>query len=123
MIPIPAASPTVKFKAGMPVLARARAPRNAAKIPIWAAAPSSIVFLFEINGPKSVVAPIPIKIKQGYNSYSTPKCNTPSNPRSNSTDLRICSVVDKVARFIASIAEAVNLLLEVNVCINPDVSW
>ena len=45
---------------------------NVKKIPIWAAAPKSINFLLAISGPKSVVAPIHKKIKQGYIPNLTP---------------------------------------------------
>ena len=41
------------------------APIKVMKIPICAAAPNNMVFLLAINGPKSVVAPIHKKIKQG----------------------------------------------------------
>lgn len=63
MIPMPAASPTVKSPGNIRL--RPSAPRNAAKIPIYAAAPRIIVFLFAISGEKSVVAPIPTKIRHG----------------------------------------------------------
>lgn len=41
------------------------APKKVIKIPIWAAAPKIMLFGLEINGPKSVVAPMPKKIRHG----------------------------------------------------------
>jgi len=45
---------------------RYNAPINVAKIPICAAAPKSINLGLDINDEKSVIAPIPKKINEGY---------------------------------------------------------
>ena len=57
MTPIAPASAVVK--------PRARASRKAVKIPSWAAAPSSRETGLASRGPKSVIAPMPIKIMDG----------------------------------------------------------
>ena len=41
------------------------APKKAKNTPNCAAAPSSRLFGLEISGPKSVIAPMPMKIRQG----------------------------------------------------------
>ena len=42
------------------------------KIPNCPAAPSRIIRGFSSNGPKSVMAPIPMKIRSGNSSFSIP---------------------------------------------------
>ena len=49
------------------------APRYAAKIPNCAAAPRRKLFGLAINGPKSVIAPTPIKIRDGKIAHSSNK--------------------------------------------------
>ena len=44
---------------------RTSAIRNAAKMPIWAAAPSNRDVGLASRGPKSVIAPIPMKMMDG----------------------------------------------------------
>ena len=74
IIPIADAILASKFVQPKPFLPKLIAPIKVIKIPIWAAAPSNIVFLLAISGPKSVVAPIHKKIKQGYKiSFSVRK--------------------------------------------------
>jgi len=41
-------------------------------MPNWPAAPSSTIFGFSSSGPKSVSAPIPMKISSGNSSLATP---------------------------------------------------
>ena len=65
MIPIEEAIRASKLVQPKQFLPKAIAPMKVIKIPICAAAPNNIVFLLAINGPKSVVAPIQRKIKQG----------------------------------------------------------
>ena len=48
------------------------APKNVMNIPSCAAAPISILFGFAINGPKSVITPIPRNIIGGKITQSTP---------------------------------------------------
>ena len=45
---------------------------KAANTPIWAAAPSSRLLGLLSRGPKSVIAPTPMKIRQGYREALTP---------------------------------------------------
>ena len=47
------------------------APKYAAKIPNCAAAPSRKLFGFAISGPKSVIAPTPMKIRDGRIAHSS----------------------------------------------------
>ena len=63
----PSAPPMMPMEAasGMVNSPVASAPQNAAKMPIWAAAPSSSVLGFAIIGPKSVPAPSPRNIRGG----------------------------------------------------------
>ena len=51
---------------------RNTAPTSVPKIPNCAAAPNNAVLGFAINGPKSVIAPTPIKINIGKRPVSTP---------------------------------------------------
>ena len=48
------------------------APNSAEKMPNWAAPPSSAVFGFASSGPKSVIAPTPMKISSGNTPDSMP---------------------------------------------------
>ena len=64
IIPIEAASASEKLKRSV-YCERASAPISVAKIPSCAAPPSIAVFGFAISGPKSVIAPTPIKIISG----------------------------------------------------------
>ena len=47
------------------------APKYAAKIPNCAAAPSKKLLGLAIRGPKSVIAPTPIKIREGRIAHSS----------------------------------------------------
>ena len=66
IIPIEAASARLKPNGSR------SAPMSVAKIPNWAAAPSRAVFGLASNGPKSVIAPTPMKISSGNNPVATP---------------------------------------------------
>ena len=59
-----AANPYVMFMLGK-ASPNTIAPRKAKKIPICAAAPSRMLFGLAISGPKSVMAPTPMKIRDG----------------------------------------------------------
>ena len=74
MIPIEPAS------AGVNPMAFAQ--RKVTKIPICAAAPRMRLFGLAISGPKSVIAPTPMKIRQGYTPALTPIYSTSNNPPS-----------------------------------------
>ena len=63
MIPIEAASLRLKSIPGTQF--SANAPSNVAKIPNWAAPPNNAVLGLANIGPKSVMAPMPIKISSG----------------------------------------------------------
>ena len=41
-------------------------------MPNWPAAPSRIIRGFSSSGPKSVIAPIPTKMRIGKSSFATP---------------------------------------------------
>ena len=47
-------------------------------IPNWAAAPKSSIFGFESSGPKSIIAPIPMKSNSGNSSFAIPALNKTS---------------------------------------------
>ena len=64
MTPMEAASGRVK-----PI---ARASSMTAKMPNWPAAPRRTIFGFSSSGPKSVIAPMPMKISSGNSSFSMP---------------------------------------------------
>ena len=51
---------------------RASAPMRAAKMPSWAAAPKSSVLGLAMSGPKSVIAPTPMKIRIGKRPLEMP---------------------------------------------------
>ena len=51
--------------ASLPLKPIATAPRNAANTPNWAAAPNRRLLGLDSRGPKSVIAPTPMKIRQG----------------------------------------------------------
>ena len=69
MIPMEAAS----FRSNsIPIFARTRAPIRAKKMPNWAAAPSNADFGLASSGPKSVMAPTPMKISSGNTPVSIP---------------------------------------------------
>ena len=76
MMPMDAASCTLN--------PRSIAPANATNTPIWAAAPRSMVFGFAIRGPKSVIAPTPMKIRGGKISYLIPNPMAIMTPISSS---------------------------------------
>ena len=65
MIAIEAASRIENSKPGMPHDVSARAPSSVPKMPNCAAAPRSSVRGFASIGPKSVMAPTPMKISSG----------------------------------------------------------
>ena len=52
--------------------AKPRAPKSAKKMPNCAAPPRSAIFGFAISGPKSVIAPTPMKIMIGKTPVSMP---------------------------------------------------
>ena len=52
--------------------ARPSAPKSAKKMPNCAAPPRSAIFGFAISGPKSVIAPTPMKIMIGKTPVSMP---------------------------------------------------
>ena len=62
---IPVAAACLRVKETIPRLFNSKAPRTVAKIPNCAAAPRINVFGFASMGPKSVIAPTPIKITNG----------------------------------------------------------
>ena len=69
----PSAAPIIPIEAA----SRMSKPANTAttttkKIPNWAAAPKSNMKGFWSNGPKSIIAPIPMKISRGKSSVSIP---------------------------------------------------
>ena len=69
----PSAPPMMPMDAACgPVKPRQMAPKNATKTPSWAAAPSSRLFGSAISGPKSVIAPTPMKMSEGYRPALTP---------------------------------------------------
>ena len=53
------------------------------KMPNWAAAPNSSIFGLDSNGPKSIIAPIPMNNNSGNSSFAMPESNrilsTPSS--------------------------------------------
>ena len=62
----PSAPPMMPMDAACgPVKPRQMAPKNATKTPSCAAAPSSRLFGSAIRGPKSVIAPTPMKMSEG----------------------------------------------------------
>ncbi len=63
MMPMDAACGTVKLTSPQSVIAKA--PINVKKMPNCAAPPKKATFGFAIMGPKSVIAPMPIKISSG----------------------------------------------------------
>ena len=69
----PSAPPMMPIAEACCTLKSIIAPANATNTPIWAAAPRSMVFGFAIRGPKSVIAPTPMKIRGGKISYLIPK--------------------------------------------------
>ena len=70
MMAMEAASRRVKSKPGRAL--RARAPMRVAKMPNWAAAPSSRVEGRAMRALKSVRAPTPMKISRGKTPVSMP---------------------------------------------------
>ena len=62
----PSAPPMMPTEdASAPVKPSRRQPRYVRKMPSWAAAPSSRLLGLAIRGPKSVMAPTPMKMRQG----------------------------------------------------------
>ncbi len=62
----PSAPPMMPTEAAsLPEKPSRRKMTKVAKMPIWAAAPSSRLLGLAIRGPKSVMAPTPIKMRQG----------------------------------------------------------
>ena len=70
MMPMDAASLMLKVMPGTTF--SARAPRSAPKMPNWAAAPRRAVRGFASMGPKSVMAPTPMKMRHGNTPDSMP---------------------------------------------------
>ncbi|MPM73175.1 hypothetical protein SDC9_120151 [bioreactor metagenome] len=70
-------------------------PKNTAtaivkKIPNWAAAPNNSMNGFCRSGPKSIMAPMPIKINNGNSSVLIPASKRTSRTPSDSLPLTIC---------------------------------
>ena len=62
----PSAPPMMPMEAACgPVKPSRIAPKKATNTPSWAAAPSSRLFGSAISGPKSVIAPTPMKMMDG----------------------------------------------------------
>ena len=72
MMAIDAASRRVNSSPGMPLAVSARAPSSVPKMPNCAAAPSSSVLGLASIGPKSVMAPTPMKISSGNTLVGRP---------------------------------------------------
>ena len=74
MMPIEAAaqSGSQPKKSAPKIAARPSEPKSAKKIPNCAAPPRSAIFGFAISGPKSVIAPTPMKIMIGKTPVSMP---------------------------------------------------
>ena len=68
----PSAPPIMEIAAAaLSLKPSAIAPKYAAKIPNCAAAPSKKLLGFAIRGPKSVMAPTPMKIRDGKIAHSS----------------------------------------------------
>ena len=68
----PSAPPMIEIAAAaLSLKPIAIAPKYAPKIPNCAAAPSKKLLGFAISGPKSVMAPTPMKIKDGKIAHSS----------------------------------------------------
>ena len=72
MMPMEAACSGEKLMMPPVMPAMLPASMNAAKMPNWAAAPSSRLFGLASSGPKSVMAPTPRKMSDGYRPTFTP---------------------------------------------------
>ncbi len=69
----PSAPPMMPMEAASAAVKPSRvATKKAKNTPIWAAAPSNRLLGLDSRGPKSVMAPTPIKIRQGYTPALTP---------------------------------------------------
>ena len=69
----PSAPPMMPMEADWgPVKPSSTPPRKATNTPSCAAAPSSRLLGLLSRGPKSVMAPTPMKIRQGYREVLTP---------------------------------------------------
>ncbi len=62
---IPIAAASARVKSIQPRALNPTAPRTVAKMPNWAAAPRNSVLGLASSGPKSVIAPTPMKITRG----------------------------------------------------------
>ena len=69
----PSAPPMMPMEAACgPVKPRQIAPKKATKTPSCAAAPRSRLYGSALSGPSSVMAPTPMKIREGYRPALTP---------------------------------------------------
>ena len=69
----PSAPPVIPMEAASgPVNPKRIARKKATKTPNWAEAPMSMLLGLDSRGPKSVIAPTPRKIRQGYKLVLTP---------------------------------------------------
>ena len=81
----PSAAPIIAIEAASLIGKNIDAKQSVKKIPNCAAAPKIISFGFESNGPKSIIAPIPMKRISGNNSFAIPALkSTSSAPTSSS---------------------------------------
>ena len=69
----PSAPPMMPMEAAWASLKRLerRQPTKVMKMPSWAAAPRSRLLGLAIRGPKSVIAPTPMKIREGRIAHSS----------------------------------------------------
>ncbi len=82
----PSAPPMMPMDAAWaPVKPRKVAPKKAKNTPNWAAAPRMREEGRAISGPKSVMAPTPMKIREGYRPALTPMYRISRKPPSLST--------------------------------------
>ena len=83
----PSAPPMIEIAAAaFPLKPSTIASRYAAKIPNCAAAPKRKLFGFAINGPKSVIAPTPRKIRDGRIDHSSNLKKYSNNPPGSMID-------------------------------------
>ncbi len=76
----PSAAPMIPIEAASLILKpKKTATKTVAKIPNCAAAPNSSINGFCNNGPKSIMAPIPMKISSGNSSVLIPALNKTSS--------------------------------------------
>ena len=71
----PSAVPITPIEAASGVVKNIEAKQNVKKMPNCAAAPKIINLGFVSNGPKSIIAPMPINNISGNNSFAIPALN------------------------------------------------